>query len=474
MSKTHQAERLDAVVVLAAGKGSRMKSDLPKVLHPIGGRPMLHHVLETAVALSPQRIVCVVGHGTDRVQASAEACIAAHPATGLRFALQDPPQGTGHAMQCALSVMADGQPEGLCLVLYGDVPLIRAETLRKLLSAAAGAHGFALLTAELADPRGYGRIVRDAQGQILGCVEEKDASADQRNIREVNTGFVVLPKAQMGPMLARLSNDNAQGEYYLTDLVAMAHAQGTPMVGVAVSDFSETLGVNSQSQRADLERRFQALQAEALMAEGVSLADPGRIDVRGQLLCGRDVHVDVGCVFEGRVVLGDGVRIGPHCVLVDVEVQAGARIEAFSHLQKAVVGPQAVVGPYARLRPGTVLGEGSHVGNFTELKATELGAHSKANHLSYLGDATIGAHVNVGAGTITCNYDGANKHRTIIEDGAFIGSDSQLVAPVTVHAGATIGAGTTLTSDAPADQLTLSRSRQTSIARWKRPKKVSH
>ena len=448
------------VVILAAGQGKRMQSDLPKVLHPLAGRPLLAHVLDTARALTPSRIVVVYGHGGDRV-------VTAVAAPDLRFALQEPQLGTGHAVQQALPHLDPAHPT---LVLYGDVPLIGVATLNAL--AAAAQNGMALLSADFQDPTGYGRVLRDERGEVAAIVEQRDATPDQLAIREVNTGFMVLPTARLADWLGSLSNANAQGEYYLTDLVSKARATAVPVVAVAAPDAVETLGVNSKVQLAQLERLYQGRRADALMNAGVMLADPARIDVRGTLTCGRDVFIDVNCVFEGRVTLADGVSIGPNCVLKDVEIGAGTRMEAFNLVEGAVVGAGCRIGPYARLRPGADLAEAVHIGNFVEVKASTIAAGSKANHLAYVGDSTVGRNVNIGAGTITCNYDGANKHRTVIEDDVFIGSDTQLVAPVVVRRGATIGAGSTITREAPAEQLTLSRSEQTSISGWKRPQKA--
>lgn len=454
------------VVILAAGLGKRMQSDLPKVLHTLAGRPMLAHVLDSARQLDPARIVVVVGHGADRVKAA----FAGQP--DLQFALQQPQQGTGHAVQQAVPYLLEGDgDDDITLVLYGDVPLVQPDTLERLL--AARSNGMAVLTEVLTDSTGYGRIVRDARGNVCRIVEHKDASAAEHEIKEVNTGILAAPTAQLKNWLGRINNQNAQGEYYLTDVVGLAVADAVP-VGTAHPGASwETLGVNSRIQQAELERRWQAEQARRQLEAGVTLADPARFDVRGSLTCGRDVFIDVGCVFEGHVTLADGVRVGPHCVLHDVSIGAGTQIDAFSHLREAQVGRDARVGPYARLRPGAELGDRSHVGNFVEIKKSVLGEDSKANHLAYIGDADIGARVNVGAGTITCNYDGVNKHRTVIEDDAFIGSDSQLVAPVRVGRGATLGAGTTLTRDAPAGKLTVSRAKQLTIEGWKRPVKKS-
>ena len=454
------------VVILAAGLGKRMQSDLPKVLHTLAGKPMLAHVLDSARQLEPARIIVVVGHGADRVKQAFAG------QEDLQFALQQPQQGTGHAVQQAVPLLREGDgKDDVTLVLYGDVPLVQPETLRRLLQARG--NGAAVLTEVLADSTGYGRIVRDAAGNVCRIVEHKDASEAERAIKEVNTGILAAPTAQLKDWLSRIDNNNAQGEYYLTDVVGLAVADGVP-VGAAQPDASwETLGVNSRVQQAELERRFQGEQARRQLEAGVTLADPARFDVRGTLTCGRDVFIDVGCVFEGQVTLADGVRVGPHCVLRDVSIGAGTQIEAFSHLQQAQVGGDARIGPYARLRPGAELGDRTHVGNFVEIKKSVLGADSKANHLAYIGDADIGARVNVGAGTITCNYDGVNKHRTVIEDDAFIGSDTQLVAPVRVGRGATLGAGTTLTRDAPADKLTVSRGKQVTVDGWQRPVKKS-
>jgi len=447
------------IVILAAGQGKRMHSNLPKVLHPIAGKALVRHVVDTARALTPERLVVVYGHGGDVVRATLDGA-------DLCWAEQAQQLGTGHAVEQALPQLAEG---GLTLVLYGDVPLTSLTTLQRLLQAARD--GLAILTVELADPAGYGRIVRDEQGRVCRIVEQKDATDAEKAIREINTGIMALPTARLADWLGALGNDNAQGEYYLTDVVAQAVAEGIPVHTAQPAAEWEVLGVNSKVQLAELERQHQRNLAGQLLVAGVRLADPERIDVRGNLTHGRDVSIDVGCVFEGNVELGDAVEIGPYCVLKNVKVGAGTRIAAFCHFEDAVIGPDGVLGPYARLRPGTELGPEVHVGNFVEIKKSVIGAQSKANHLAYIGDAEIGQRVNVGAGTITCNYDGANKFKTVIEDDVFIGSDSQLVAPVTVHRGATIGAGTTLTKDAPADALTVSRPKQISLAGWKRPVK---
>jgi bifunctional UDP-N-acetylglucosamine pyrophosphorylase/glucosamine-1-phosphate N-acetyltransferase len=448
------------VVILAAGKGTRMKSELPKVLHPLAGRPMIEHVLAAADSLKPERICVVYGHGGETLPEAVHR-------TDLAWALQEPQLGTGHAVQQALPHLA---AEGVVLILYGDVPLIRPETLQEMVLI-AGEGALALLTVKLDDAAGYGRIVRNARGQIERIVEHKDAGPDELAIREVNTGILCLPGAKLARWLGRLTNDNAQGEYYLTDIIAMAAADGERILPCHPAAEWEVLGVNSRAQLASLERRLQANIADALMAEGVTLIDPDRLDVRGALSCGRDVVIDVNCVFEGRVVLGDGVKVGANSVLKDVEIGAAADIRPFCHIDGARIGARAIIGPYARIRPGTELAEEAHIGNFVELKNAQVGFNTKINHLSYVGDATVGRKVNIGAGTITCNYDGANKHRTVIEDEAFIGSDTQLVAPVTVGRGATLGAGTTLTKDAPPDQLTLSRAKQLTLPGWQRPVK---
>lgn len=448
------------IVILAAGQGKRMHSNLPKVLHPIAGKALVAHVIDTARSLSPQTLCLVYGHGGDAVRTTLAA-------PDLAWALQEPQLGTGHAVQQALPHLKDG---GTTLVLYGDVPLIQAETLKRLLQAAQDA--LAILTVELADPSGYGRIVRNAKGEVVRIVEQKDSTPEERAIREINTGIMAMPTARLGEWLGRLSNNNAQQEYYLTDIVGMAVAEGLPIHTANPRHEWEVLGVNSKVQLAELERVAQRNAAEQLMEAGVRLADPARFDVRGELVCGRDVFIDVNCVFEGKVVLDEAVEVGPNCVLKNALIGAGTRLAAYTHIEDAVVGPDGRIGPFARLRPGAELAEDVHVGNFVEIKKSTIAAHSKANHLAYIGDAIIGSRVNVGAGTITCNYDGANKFQTIIEDDAFIGSDTQLVAPVRVGRGATLGAGTTLTKDAPAETLTISRAKQLSIPGWKRPVKI--
>ena len=447
------------VVVLAAGKGTRMRSKLPKVLHPLAGQSLLAHVLQAARALNAAQLCIVVGHEAEQVRHAVAA-------DDVVFVEQSPQLGTGHALQLAAPFLNDAYPT---LILYGDVPLTQIATLQRLCAAAQA--GMGLLTVNLNDPTGYGRIVRDATGHVLRNVEHKDANETERLITEVNTGILIAPTAQLKDWLAQLSNDNAQGEYYLTDVIGMAVRDGIVVATAQPEHAWETLGVNSKAQLAELETICRARTAEQLLEHGVTLADPMRIDVRGSLTCGMDVSIDVGCVFEGHVVLGDNVSIAPYCVIRDANIANDTQIAAFSHIDGATVGAFAKVGPFARLRPQAQLAERTHVGNFVEIKKSTLGAGSKVNHLSYIGDALIGADVNVGAGVITCNYDGANKFVTTIGDGAFIGSDTQLVAPVSVGAGATIGAGSTITKDTPADTLTLSRSKQVSLSGWQRPTK---
>lgn len=447
------------ILILAAGKGTRMRSDLPKVLHALAGKPLLSHVVDTAHALGAARVCVVYGFGGDAVPRALGD-------DKLTFVLQAEQLGTGHAVQQALPHLADA---GVTLVLYGDVPLTRASTLQPLV-AAAQAGKLGLLTVTLADPAGYGRIVR-VDGRVTRIVEHKDADDAERAICEVNTGILAVPTAQLKTWIGRLKNDNAQGEYYLTDIIAMAVADGAAVETHQPAHAWEVLGVNSKAQLAELERIHQGEIARALLDAGVTLADPARIDVRGSLVCGRDVGIDVNCVFEGRVELGDNVQVGANCVLRNVTVAAGTKLDAFTLIDDATVGEDNKIGPFSRIRPGTTLARDVHVGNFVEIKNSRIDDGSKINHLSYVGDTTMGRKVNIGAGTITCNYDGANKHRTVIEDEVFVGSDTQLVAPVTVGRGATLGAGTTLTKDAPAGELTLSRARQLTIAGWKRPVK---
>jgi len=447
------------IVVLAAGQGKRMHSALPKVLHPLAGRPLLAHVLETAQTLRPERIVVVHGHGGDAVQA-------AFPAAPLSWVDQSERLGTGHAVLQALPQISG---DADVLVLYGDVPLVRAETLGELVRATRG--GLAILTAEAPDPSGYGRIVRDARGRVARIVEQKDASPEELRLREVNVGFLCAPARRLSAWLARVGKRNAQGEYYLTDIIALAVAEGLEVAAVKAPDWLEVAGVNSKRELALLERALQRRAAERLLDSGVTLADPERIDVRGSLECGRDVAIDVNCVFEGSVRLGERVRIGPNCVLRNVTLEADTEVHAFSLLEEAQVGARCRIGPYARLRPGAVLEQEVHIGNFVEVKASRLGVGTKANHLAYIGDAQVGSRVNIGAGTITCNYDGVGKHRTVIEDDCFIGSDSTLVAPVTIGRGSYIGAGSTISKDTPAGQLTVARAKQVSLPSWKPRKK---
>jgi bifunctional UDP-N-acetylglucosamine pyrophosphorylase/glucosamine-1-phosphate N-acetyltransferase len=443
-----------------------MQSALPKVLHPLAGKPLLRHVIDTALSLNPKKLCVIYGHGGAAVPSAVQNWGGSGD-VAIDTALQQPQLGTGHAVMQALPHIDERAPT---LVLYGDVPLTTSASLQRLIDA-AGDDKLAILTVEQDNPFGLGRIVRE-NGQIVRIVEEKDASEAERAIKEINSGIMVIPTRHMDAWLAGLQNTNAQGEYYLTDIVAQAVAAGVPVVSAQPSAEWEVAGVNSKVQLAELERRHQLNIANALLERGVTLLDPARIDVRGELVCGRDVTIDVGCVFEGRVELGEGVTVGAHSVLVNTRVAAGAQIKPFCHFEDAVVGEQSQIGPYARLRPGTELGQDVHIGNFVEVKNSKVAAHSKANHLAYVGDADVGSRVNIGAGTITCNYDGANKFRTTIEDDAFIGSDSQLVAPVTVGKGATLGAGTTLTKDAPAGKLTISRPKQMTIDGWQRPVKV--
>ena len=447
------------VVILAAGQGKRMHSQRPKVLHTLAGRPLIAHVISAARGLGADRICVVYGHGGEQVREALSG-------QDLVLVRQEPQLGTGHAVQQALPNLSQAP---LTLVLYGDVPLIRPDTLQRLVAAAQG--GIAILTMELDNPSGYGRIVRDAKRRIIGIVEEKDATAQQRGLREVNTGLMALPTARLADWLARLTNENAQQEYYLTDVVKLALQDGVTVHALGVAQPWEALGVNSRGQLAQLERAYQRDYANKLLEQGVALADPDRLDVRGVLACGREVRIDVNCIFEGEVNLADGVEIGANCVLKNVSVASAARIEPFTYMEDASIGERCRIGPYARIRPGTRLAEDVHIGNFVEVKASEIAAGSKANHLAYIGDSTVGRNVNIGAGTITCNYDGAHKHRTIIEDDVFIGSDTQLVAPVTVRRGATIGAGTTITREVPAGELALSRVKQMTVPGWKRPRK---
>jgi bifunctional UDP-N-acetylglucosamine pyrophosphorylase/glucosamine-1-phosphate N-acetyltransferase len=438
---------------------------MPKVLHRLGGRALVQHVIDSARHLSARHIIAITGHGAEQV----EAALAGQ--AGLRFARQMPQLGTGHAVQQAMPLLQD---DGVTLVLSGDVPLTQVPTLQALLQASQGTQ-LALLTLQMAQPTGYGRIVRNAHGEVQAIVEEKDATPEQRLIQEIYSGIMAVPTRMLRTWLARLDNHNAQQEYYLTDVVKFARADGQAVVAHRITDAAEVAGVNNPVQLAELERAHQARLAHALMLSGVRLADPARLDVRGTLTCGPDVEIDVNCIFDGVVSLGEGVRVGAHCVIANVQIEAGAVIHPFTHIdgEKAGIniGRDARVGPFARLRPGAVLGDEVHIGNFVEVKNTTMAQGSKANHLAYLGDATVGERVNYGAGSITANYDGVNKHHTVIEADVHIGSNSVLVAPVTIGAGGTIGGGSTITKDTPPGALTVARGKQTSIANWKRPQK---
>lgn len=468
-AQTEQHAAAVDVVVMAAGKGTRMKSARPKVLHRLGGRSLVARVLDTAARIGARRVVVVTGHRADQVEAAIGADFAA---MSPRFARQVPQLGTGHAVQQAVPELPD---DSIVLVLSGDVPLIGASALQALIAASAGER-LALLTIEFDDPTGYGRVLRDAPtGQVLAIVEQKDATEAQRAVREVYSGVMAVPARQLKTWLARLDNRNAQGEYYLTDIVGFATADGVPVVAHRIDDPVQVAGVNSPAQLAALERALQQRQADALMADGVRLADPARFDLRGTLACGMDVEIDVNCVFEGAVVLGDGVRVGANCVIANARIEAGAVIHPFTHIdgEKAgvTVGPDARIGPFARLRPGAQLGAEVHIGNFVEVKNSTLADGAKANHLAYLGDATVGARVNYGAGSITANYDGANKHRTVIEDDVHVGSNCVLVAPVTIGAGGTVGGGSVVSKSTVPGALTVARARQTSFPNWPRPQK---
>jgi bifunctional UDP-N-acetylglucosamine pyrophosphorylase/glucosamine-1-phosphate N-acetyltransferase len=446
------------IVILAAGKGTRMHSDTPKVLHALAGAPLLQHVMDTAIELEPTRTCVVYGHGGEAVPQAMVYYAAS-------FVIQEPQLGTGHAVQQAMPHLQD---DSLTLVLYGDVPLIQSSTLKQLLQSP---DKLSLLTLRMDNPAGYGRIVRDDAGRVISIVEEKDATAAQRAICEVNTGILSAPTNLLRNWLKNLGNNNAQGEYYLTDIVAMAVTQGIEVSTSQPAHAWEVMGVNSKIQLAELERIWQNEQALRLLKQGVTLADPARIDIRGKLTCGRDVEIDVGCIFEGEVHLGSKVKVGAYTVIRHSKIEAGTHIAPYSHIDTAQIGDNCRIGPYARIRPGTQLHKDVHVGNFVEIKNSEIKTGSKANHLSYIGDSTVGSRVNVGAGTITCNYDGVNKHRTVIEDDVFIGSDTQLIAPVTIKRGSTIGAGSTITRDTTENTLTLSRSKQLTVAGWQRPAK---
>ncbi len=458
------------VVIMAAGKGTRMKSALPKVLHRIGGRALLQHVLDTAASLQARKAVVITGHGAAQVEAACTA--SASDGFALEFARQEPQLGTGHAVQQTLPHLAD---DGVVVVLSGDVPLTQADTLFHLI-AASGGNRLALLTLEMPDPTGYGRIERAANGDVKAIVEHKDASPQQRAIHEVYSGIMAVPAAALKRWLARLDNQNAQGEYYLTDIVRFAVADGEHVVAHKITDAVQVAGVNSPVQLAELERAYQRGVAHRLMEEGVRLADPARLDVRGDLACAHDVSIDVNCVFLGQVNLGEGVSIGANCVIANAVIEAGAVIHPFTHIDGeklgVTVGAGALIGPFARLRPGARLGAEVHIGNFVEVKNSTLARGAKANHLAYLGDATVGERVNFGAGSITANYDGSNKHRTVIEADVHVGSNCVLVAPVTLGAGGTVGGGSTITKDTAPGALSVARGKQVSIANWSRPQKA--
>ena len=461
------------VVIMAAGKGTRMKSSIPKVLHRLAGRPLLGHVVDTAALLAPRRIVVITGHGADAVESFLHTRVAGTSDAALQCVRQQPQLGTGHAVQQAAPHLPE---DGITVILNGDVPLIEADTLRQLLADCAGTR-VALLTVDMPDPAGYGRIVREHEA-VQRIVEHKDATPAERGIREIYTGVMAVPSARLKHWLSRLKNDNSQGEYYLTDIVQMAVADGASVVATKTTDKVQVDGVNSPVQLAELERAWQQRNAHRLLEQGTRLADPARIDVRGTLQCEADVEIDVNCVFEGQVTLGEGVRIGAHCVIANAHIAAGAVIHPFCHIEGGKteadhvrVGAGALVGPFARLRPGAQLGDEVHIGNFVEVKNSTLAKGAKANHLAYLGDASVGERVNYGAGSITANYDGANKHKTVIEADVHVGSNCVLVAPVTIGAGGTIGGGSTITKSTAPGALSVARGRQASIANWKRPAK---
>ncbi|MES2361158.1 MAG: bifunctional UDP-N-acetylglucosamine diphosphorylase/glucosamine-1-phosphate N-acetyltransferase GlmU [Pseudomonadota bacterium] len=462
------------VVIMAAGKGTRMKSTLPKVLHRLGGRALLAHVMDCAAGVSARQAVVITGHGAIEVEAACAMMTGAASTFDLKFARQEPQLGTGHAVQQAVPLLAD---DGITLVLSGDVPLTQAATLQALIDQCDGQR-LALLTLAMADPTGYGRIVRtgsQASAQVRAIVEHKDATEEQRKIKEIYSGIMAVPTRLLRSWLARLDNQNAQNEYYLTDIVKFAVADGVAVVAYQILDAAQVAGVNSPVQLAELERIYQQRQAVALMEQGVRLADPARLDVRGTLVCGQDVEIDVNCVFEGSVSLAAGVRVGANCVIANCVIGAGAVIHPFTHIDGEKLGVQvgegALIGPFARLRPGAQLGAEVHIGNFVEVKNSTLAKGAKANHLAYLGDATVGERVNYGAGSITANYDGANKHRTVIEDDVHIGSNCVLVAPVTIGARGTVGGGSTITKSTPPESLSVARGKQISLAGWKRPVK---
>jgi bifunctional UDP-N-acetylglucosamine pyrophosphorylase / glucosamine-1-phosphate N-acetyltransferase len=458
------------IVIMAAGKGTRMKSKLPKVLHKLAGRALLGHVLLTAAQLNPRRVILITGHGATEVIAFSADFIRADSTFNLKNVRQEPQLGTGHAVQQAVPELGE---QGITLILNGDVPLIQADTLKALVERCAGQQ-LALLTVEHGDPAGYGRILRQGEA-VQAIVEHKDATQEQRQIQEWYSGVMAAPTAQLKTWLSQLTNHNAQGEYYLTDIVKMAVFDGTGCVALKTNDGLQVAGVNSPAQLQELERAHQKNMAYRLMEQGVRLADAARFDLRGTLQCGQDVSIDVGCVFEGSVSLGDNVSIGAHCVIANCTIEAGTVIHPFSHIdggkEGASIGSNALIGPFARLRPGAQLGAEVHIGNFVEVKNSTLAKGAKANHLAYLGDATVGERVNYGAGSITANYDGANKHRTVIEDDVHVGSNCVLVAPVKIGAGGTVGGGSTITKDTPAGALSVARGKQVSVANWKRPAK---
>lgn len=458
MGRSGTSKKLE-IVILAAGKGTRMKSELPKVLHPVAGKPLLEHVVVTAQGLDPLAIHVVVGHGAESVSAA----LSRHE---LNWIVQEQQLGTGHAVMQALPAVGK---DSIVLVLYGDVPLTQLATLEQLVAAAQ--EGPALLTARVKDPQGYGRILRNASGALIGVVEHKDAGEDELKIDEINTGLLAAPGADFEKYLPRVGNSNQQGEYYLPDILGLAVAEGRPVATCEAGSELEILGVNDRVQLNQVEREYQRRRAEELMREGVSVADASRLDLRGELQCGAGVVIDVNVVLEGEVFLGDGVSIGANCVLRDVHIEAGSVVHPMSHLQEARVGKDCNVGPFARLRPGTVLRDGSRIGNFVETKNANIGEGSKVNHLTYIGDCEMGSGVNIGAGTITCNYDGADKHKTEIGDGVFVGSNSTLVAPLTIEKQGFVGAGSTITSTVGAKDLAVSRARQRNIQGWKRPQK---
>jgi len=447
------------IVILAAGQGTRMQSSLPKVLHAVGGKPLLEHVIQTAQELNPSAVHVVTGYGSEQVQDAL-----AH--YDIHWVVQAQQLGTGHAVMQALPAIGD---DSVVLVLYGDVPLTRLGTLRQLVAQAQD--GPALLTATLRNPHGYGRILRDQTGALTGVVEEKDASAEQRLLQEINTGLLAAPARDFQTYLPRVDNQNQQGEYYLPDILALAVANGKTVASCTAESELEILGVNDRLQLNQVEREYQRRRAETLMRQGVSIADAARLDIRGSLTCGKDVFIDINAVFEGEVTLGNGVSVGANCVLCDVSVADGSVIHPMSHVQGAIIGKNCSVGPYARLRPGTVLADGARIGNFVETKKANIGAGSKVNHLSYIGDCDMGAEVNIGAGTITCNYDGINKHKTEIGKGVFVGSNSTLVAPLRIEEQGFVAAGSTVTSTVGKDELAVSRARQRNIKGWNRPDK---